>query len=195
VFLDGVTVRPVVSQGCRPVGSPFVVTRATGTHVDELGGVPALARLQECAAEADEDDRALMRGGLHLGIVVDEQKVDFDPGDFLVRDVLGTDPRSGSLAVGEEITVGQTVQFHVRDAASADDDLRELLAGIDASAALLFTGQGRGRQLFGTPDHDAGVVDDLLGPLPIAGAFCAAEIGPVGGRNFLHGFTASLALF
>jgi small ligand-binding sensory domain FIST len=83
----------------------------------------------------------------------------------------------------------------VRDAAAADEDLREMLSGVEAAATLLFTCNGRGRQLFGMPDHDAGVVDQLLGPLPIAGAFCAGEIGPVGGRNYLHGFTASIALF
>ena len=99
------------------------------------------------------------------------------------------------MVVGDEIAVGQTVQFHVRDAAAADEDLRELLSGIDASAVLLFTCNGRGQHLFGVPDHDAGVVEQLLGPLPVAGAFCAGEIGPIGGRNSLHGFTASLALF
>ena len=136
-----------------------------------------------------------MRAGLHLGLVVDEHKAEFERGDFLVRNVLGGDRESGALVVGDEIAVGQTVQFHVRDAAAADEDLRELLSGVDASAVLLFTCNGRGQHLFGVPDHDAGVVDQLLGPLPVAGAFCAGEIGPVGGRNFLHGFTASLALF
>jgi small ligand-binding sensory domain FIST len=136
-----------------------------------------------------------MRAGLHLGIVVDEHRVDFERGDFLVRNVLGGDSETGAIVVGDDIEVGQTVQFHVRDAAAADEDLREMLAGEEAQAALLFTCNGRGRRFFGEPDHDAGVVDQLLGPLPIAGAFCAGEIGPVGGRTFLHGFTASLALF
>ena len=195
VFLDGVDVRTVVSQGCRPVGSPYVITRGERNRVAELAGKPALERLQDCAATATEEDRMLMRAGLHLGVVVDEHKADFTRGDFLVRNVLGGEQDSGTLVVGDEISVGQTVQFHVRDAAAADEDLRELLSGVAASAALLFTCNGRGRQLFGVPDHDAGVLDQLLGPLPVAGAFCAGEIGPVGGRNFLHGFTASLALF
>jgi small ligand-binding sensory domain FIST len=195
VFLEGVAVRTVVSQGARPIGSPFVVTRADGDHIEELGGVPALTRLQECAEDAGEDDRALMRAGLQLGVVVDEHQADFGRGDFLVHGVLGADPRSGSLAVGDEIAVGQTVQFHVRDAAAADQDLRELLAGSDAAAALLFTCNRRGRELFGVPDHDAGLVDQMLGPLPIAGACCAGAIGPIGGRNLSHQFTASLALF
>jgi small ligand-binding sensory domain FIST len=137
----------------------------------------------------------LMRAGLHLGLVVDEHQAEFGRGDFLVRNVLGGDQESGAIVVGEEIAVGQTVQFHVRDAAAADEDLRELLSGVDAAAVLVFTCNGRGQHLFGVPDHDAGVVEQLLGPLPVAGAFCAGEIGPIGGRNSLHGFTASLALF
>ena len=136
-----------------------------------------------------------MRAGLHVGVVVDENRADFERGDFLVRNVLGGDQATGSVVVGGDIMVGQTVQFHVRDAAAADEDLREMLSGEEAAAALLFTCNGRGRQLFGVADHDAGLLDQLLGPLPVAGAFCAGEVGPVGGRNFLHGFTASIALF
>ena len=195
VFVAGHEIRTVVSQGCRPVGQPFVVTKGQGNRIEELAGLPAIDRVQECAAAAGADDRELMRAGLHLGLVVDEHRVDFGRGDFLVRNVLGGDPDTGAIVVGDEISVGQTVQFHVRDAAAADDDLREMLAGEAAAGALLFTCNGRGQRLFGVPDHDAAVVDQLLGPLPVAGAFCAGEIGPVGGRNFLHGFTASIALF
>jgi small ligand-binding sensory domain FIST len=195
VFVEGLAVRAVVSQGCRPVGAPYVITRGESNRIHELAGRRAVDRVQDTAAAASEDDRALMRAGLHLGIVVDEHRVDFDRGDFLVRNVLGGDPETGALVVGDEITVGQTVQFHVRDAIAADEDLREMLAGEDATAALLFTCNGRGIRFFGEPDHDAGVLDQLLGPLPVAGGFCAGEVGPVGGRSFLHGFTASLALF
>lgn len=195
VLLDGLPVRAVVSQGCRPVGSPYVITNGEGNRIGELAGRSAIDQVQDTAAAASEDDRALMRAGLHLGIVIDEHRVDFGRGDFLVRNVLGGDPDSGSIVVGDQISVGQTVQFHVRDAAAADEDLREMLAGEDAAAALLFTCNGRGVRFFGEPDHDAGVVDQLLGPLPLAGAFCAGEVGPIGGRTFLHGFTASLALF
>jgi small ligand-binding sensory domain FIST len=195
VFIDGVPVRTVVSQGCRPVGQPYVVTRGEGNRIDELAGRAAIERVQDTAAEASEEDRDLMRAGLHVGLVVDEHQADFERGDFLVRNVLGGDQATGAIVVGGDISVGQTVQFHVRDAAAADEDLREMLSGVEAAAALLFTCNGRGQQLFGMPDHDAGVVDQLLGPLPIAGAFCAGEIGPVGGRNYLHGFTASIALF
>jgi small ligand-binding sensory domain FIST len=195
VFLDGVDVRTVVSQGCRPIGQPFVVTNARGNFVIELGGRQALERLRELAEGLDDADQELVRRGLHLGVVVDEHKSAFARGDFLVRNIVGADQESGALAVGDQVAVGQTVQFHVRDADAADEDLRSLLADASAAAALVFTCNGRGRHLFRVPDHDASVVAELLGPIPAAGAFCAGEIGPVGGRNFLHGFTASLALF
>jgi small ligand-binding sensory domain FIST len=195
VFLDGVDVQPVVSQGCRPIGQPFVVTRAERNFVAELGGRPALERLRELAEGLDENDRELVRNGLHLGVVVDEHRSSFGRGDFLVRNIVGADRAMGALALGDQVAVGQTVQFQVRDASAADEDLRSLLADAAAVAALVFTCNGRGRHLFGVPDHDAGVVAELLGPIPAAGAFCAGEIGPIGGRNFLHGFTASLALF
>ena len=195
VFVDGVTVDTVVSQGCRPIGHPFTVTRAEGNLVAELGGQPALRRLEELAAGITDADRELVRHGLHVGLVVDEHQVEFGRGDFLIRNVLGADRDAGAIAVGDHVDVGQTLQFQVRDGAAADEDLRALLGAHHADAALLFTCNGRGRHLFGVPDHDSGVVDALLGPLPLAGAFCAGELGPIGGRNFLHGFTASLALF
>ena len=194
-----VAVRTVVSQGCRPVGSPFTVTKAERNLVFELGGRSALSRLEELVAAADERDRALLARGLHVGVVVDERNVDFDRGDFIVRPVLGADQSTGAVTVGDLVEVGQTLQFQVRDAEAADEDLTALLSssqdGRPVGGVLLFTCNGRGRHLFGYPDHDAALIDDRLGPLPLAGAFCAGEIGPVGGRNFLHGFTASLALF
>ena len=195
VLIEGATIRTVVSQGCRPIGKPYVVTSAERNFVLELGGKPALDRLQQCAAQASDADRERMRHGLHVGVVVDERKAEFTRGDFLVRNVMGVDEQTGAVAFGDQVSIGQTVQFHVRDAIAADEDLRQLLASASAEAALLFTCNGRGQRLFGVADHDAGIVDQFLGPLPIAGAFCAGEIGPVGPRNFLHGFTASLALF
>ena len=195
VLSGGVEIRTVVSQGCRPVGKPYVVTKSDRNFILELGGKPALQRLQETASAADEEERELMRRGLQIGCVVDETRLEFTRGDFLVRGVVGADQRSGALAVGDNVAVGRTVQFQVRDAGSADEDLRDLLTATEADAALLFTCNGRGQRLFGEADHDAGVVDQLLGPLPLAGCFCAGELGPVGQKNFLHGFTASLALF
>jgi len=189
-----VAVTTVVSQGCRPVGNPFVVTRAQENVVYELAGRPALERLQEVAGSLPDDDRELLGRFVHMGRVIDEHKVDFDRGDFLTRNVLGADTRAGALVVNDMVEVGSTAQFQVRDAASADDDLRHLMSDRSAEAALLFTCNGRGRQLFGRPDHDAGMVSESLGGAPMAGMFCAGELGPVGGRNFVHGFTASVVL-
>jgi small ligand-binding sensory domain FIST len=192
-------VRAVVSQGCRPVGSAFIVTDASGNVVRELAGKPALERLAEVADALPDEERQLLAQGLHVGLVVDEHRAEFQRGDFLVRNVIGASRENGSITVGTAVGVGRTLQFHVRDAVAADEDLRVLLAdrstGPPAGSALLFTCTGRGRRLFGVDSHDAVLVDELLGPLPVAGAFCAGELGPVGGHNYVHGFTASLALF
>jgi len=195
VCSEDVPVRAVVSQGCRPIGTPLTVTSADRNLVFELAGQPAMARLQELVEAASDAERDLMRNGLHLGVVVDEHKLDFSRGDFLVRNVLGADRNNGAIAVGDRVDVGTTVQFQVRDAGSADEDMRALVGAAHGDAALLFTCNGRGRRLFAEPHHDAGVVEELLGPVPLAGGFCAGEIGPIGGRNFLHSFTASVALF
>jgi len=195
-YLDvDLDVAAVVSQGCRPVGDPFVITKAEGNIVYELGGKPALERLQDVARMLDEPDRQLLAQGVHLGRVIDESKTTFGPGDFLVRNVLGGDPSNGAIAVGDLVDVGSTAQFQVRDAASADGDLRHLLDGRSADGALLFTCNGRGTRLFGRPDHDAEVVAEGVRGGAVAGMFCAGELGPVGRTNFLHGFSASVVLF
>lgn len=195
-----VQIQPVVSQGCRPIGRPLVVTSAQQNVIRELGGRPALEQLSEIYASLEADDQALVQQGLHLGRVVNEYQDHFAAGDFLVRNCLGVDRQSGAIAVGDFFRVGQTVQFHVRDAATADHDLRTLLAAArdaagPAAGALLFTCNGRGTRMFGQPHHDVSVVAEVLGEVPLAGFFAQGEIGPVGGKNFVHGFTASLALF
>jgi len=200
--LPGAQVHPLVAQGCRPVGDPYTVTRADGNLIFELGGRPPLARLQELAAALPDREQELLAQGAHVGIVINEYQAEPRQGDFLVRGIVGADPGSGAIAVGEEVEVGQTVQFHVRDAHSADEDLRRILereaatlGGRRVAGALLFTCTGRGSRLFAEPDHDAGLVAKMLGEVPIAGFFCDGELGPVGGQNFLHTFTASIALF
>ena len=195
-FLDrSVTVETVVSQGCRPVGQPFIVTRSERNALYELGGRPALDRLMEMIEALSPDERALAAKGLHCGIVVDEHKADFERGDFLIRGVVGADRDSKAVVVGDAVPIGSTVQFQVRDAATAAEDLAGLLVGRVAAGALVFTCNGRGRAMFGDPHHDAAIVQDVIGPVPAAGMFCAGELGPVGGRNVVHGFTASVALF
>ena len=190
----GVEVATVVSQGCRPVGHPFVVTRAEQNIIYELAGRPAVERLQEVAAALPDDDRELLAELVQIGRVIDESKLDFGPGDFLVRPVVGADPNSGALRVGDVVDVGSTAQFQVRDATSADLDLRRMVGGRTAEAALVFTCNGRGTNLFPEPNHDASVVSESLEGAPVAGMFCAGELGPIGHRNFMHGFTASVVL-
>lgn len=195
LLASGADVNTVVSQGCRPIGRPYVVTRGERNLIHELGGRPALERLQEIVGGLNETERALVQRGLHIGIVVNQQKVDFDRGDFLVRGVLGIERESRGLAVGDIVETGTLVQFHVRDATTAGEDLTRLMAGRQADGALLFTCNGRGRRLFGIENHDASLVSGAIAPAPLAGMFCAGEIGPVGPRSYLHGFTASVALF
>jgi small ligand-binding sensory domain FIST len=195
--LPGVRIKALVSQGCRPIGNAYTVTRAGGNVIHELGGRAPLHRLQELMETLPPEDRDLVGRGLHVGRVIDEYKADMGRGDFLIRGVVGVDPQTGALAVGDTIEVGETIQFHVRDAATADEDLRTLLErdAEPAAGALLFTCNGRGSRLFSVPDHDASLVWEKLGGSPLSGFNCAGEIGPIGGKNFLHGFTASIALF
>ncbi len=193
--------RSIVSQGCRPVGQHMVITGAEDNVILELGGRPPLEQLQQLWQGLAPEEQNLLRQGLHIGRVINEYGGDFQRGDFLVRNVLGMDRDSGALAITERVRVGQTVQFHVRDAATADEDLHALLQ-LDMSAhdkrpaaALVFSCNGRGRRLFDRPDHDAVAVRTEAGAVPLAGFFAQGELGPVGGQNFLHGFTASVALF
>ena len=202
VHLPRAEVHPLVAQGCRPVGTAYIVTGAEGNLILELGGRPPLVRLREIAEALPRRDQELLAQGILLGVVIDEYRAEPGQGDFLIRGVVGADPDSGAIAVGDEIQVGQTVQFHVRDAASADEDLRRALeresaalGGRRPGGALLFTCNGRGSRMFAEPHHDAGLIATMLGDIPMAGFFCAGELGPVGGQNFLHTFTASIALF
>jgi small ligand-binding sensory domain FIST len=192
----GVDLTTVVSQGCRPFGQPLVVTKAEGNIIFELAGKPALERLvtQAHLELTSADVKLLESGGLHLGRVIDEQRETFSRGDFLIRNVLGADRRNGAVAIGDHVPVGTTVQFHLRDAATADEDLRCMLEGRQADGALLFTCNGRGTHLFEERDHDVGALAAQLGPVPVAGYFAAGELGPVGARNFVHGLTASVTL-
>jgi small ligand-binding sensory domain FIST len=192
----GVEVEAVVSQGCRPFGDPLVVTKAEHNVIIEVAGRPALERLvaQAHRSLSEQEVSLLEMGGLHVGRVIDEHREHFERGDFLVRNVIGADRELGALAVSDVVPVGTTVQFHLRDAHTADEDLHLMLDGRQADGALVFTCNGRGMRMFEEPHHDVGVLADRLGPLPTAGFFAAGEIGPVGGRNFLHGFTASVAL-
>jgi small ligand-binding sensory domain FIST len=196
-----VRLRTVVSQGCRPIGRPFVVTKAERNIIFELGGKPAFGQLREIFEALPTSEQRLVQRALHVGRVVSEYKDRFEQGDFLVRNVIGIDANSGAIAIGDYLRAGQTVQFHIRDEAAADAELKQLLASArdiapaPPAGALLFTCNGRGTRMFSQPHHDAEAVASALGPIPLAGFFAQGEIGPIGHHNFMHGFTASLALF
>lgn len=191
-----VRVRTLVSQGCRPVGRAATITRADRNILFELGGRRALDVFAELWSRADPQTRLLLQTGPQIGRVIDEYKTDFERGDFLVRPLAGADRENGSIVVSDVLEIGETVQFHVRDPDAADEDLRTLLATMPftAQGVLMFSCNGRGTNLFYEPGHDAAAVQKVLN-VPCAGFFCGGEIGPVGGRNFLHGMTASMAVF
>ena len=199
-ILTGGGMTTVVSQGCRPVGKTYAVTRAERNVLYEIGGVPAMTRIEELFAEATEREQLLIRRGLHVGSAITETKPELGRGDFLVRNVLGVDRESGAISISDLVEVGRTVQFQVRDAESAREDLRVVLERerttrpAAVAGALLFSCNGRGSALFGQPDHDVNAVRRAYGDVPVAGFFAAGEIGPVAGKNFLHGFTASILL-
>ncbi len=187
---------PLVSQGCRPIGSPLTVTKSMDNVLYELAGQPALDVVLRLVEDLGVQDRALAELGLHCGIVVNESKLEFERGDFLIRGVLGASREHRAVVIGDNAPIGTTVQFQVRDAATAGEDLEFLLLAQPepTDGALLFTCNGRGEAMFGTSHHDAEIVDrDVIGGL--AGMFCAGEIGPIGNRNVVHGFTASIARF
>ncbi len=202
VGLAGIDVLPCVSQGAAPLGPELTVTAGQGNVIDELAGRPALETLQRVVAQLAGREQALIAGGVLIGIVVDANKVEYEQGDFLVRGIAGADPASGRVVVAADVHEGQVIRLHARDARSADEDLRrQLRLRADAlseegpAGALLFSCNGRGAAMFGACDHDAVAVDEALAGAPAAGFFAAGEIGPVGARSFLHGFTATVAVF
>ena len=196
----GVQVDALVSQGCRPIGEPWSITGAERNYVITLGSRPAFEVLQETYQALPNHEKENAQGNIFVGLAMSEYVDEFKTGDFLIRNLLGGDPKHGVIAIGALPRVGQTLQFQLRDAKSADLELRHLTeqrrdAQRAPFASLLFACNGRGRQLFRSPNHDAALLTEALGAHPSAGFFCNGEIGPVGGRNFVHGYTASAALF
>ena len=198
-----IAVDTVVSQGCRPVGRPYVITKAEDNIIWQLGGRQSLAVLHEVLSSLSPEDRELaQKGSVFVGLVINEMRSAFGSGDFLIRNIIGIDPNLGAIAVAEPVQVGQTLQFHLRDATTSRQELRRLLQQIGQSpkvfppaGCLLFNCTGRGRSLYGIAHHDVKTIQTVSGKLPIGGFFCNGEIGPIGGTNFLHGYTASLGLF
>jgi len=203
VALSGnLRVDTVVAQGCRPIGEPMRITRCEGNRLLELDGRPPMEVLQGLYERAGERDRRLFRNSLFLGVVMDELQERHRIGDFLIRNLTGIERDTGTLAVGALLREHQTVQFHLRDAQTAGEDLRAMLSQYlsdadpaQAEGALLFQCSGRGSYLYGRPDHDTDLFREHLGPVPMGGFFCAGEIGQVSGSSYLHGYTSSFGIF
>lgn len=190
----------IVSQGCRPIGESFVITKAEDNVLFELAGKPALEVTREILEKLSPKDKALSESSLFVGLVMNENQASFKRGDFLIRNITGFDPDSGALVVGASLKVGHTMQFQLRDAETSEEDLKTLLQRseklcVNAPAgAILVSCCGRGRNLYGKPDHDVRMIQSARGPLPLAGFFANGEIGPIGTKNYVHGYTSSLVI-
>ena len=204
VALTGnVALETVIAQGCRPIGRPMVVTKAEEHIVWELGGRQALEVLREVFVGLSPMEQELAQRSVFVGMVINEMKPAFGSGDFLIRNLVGIDPPSGAIAVADAVQIGQTLQFHLRDPNASREELRRLLfqrttnpPHASPAGALLFNCLGRGKAFYGTPQQDLKTIRSLFGAgVSVGGLFCNGEIGPVGGTNFLHGYTASLGLF
>jgi small ligand-binding sensory domain FIST len=193
----GVDVETLVSQGCRPYGDALTVTRSDGNIIYEVAGVPAIECLvgQITRHLGTAEVAGIESTGLFVGRVVDARIGDPRPSDYLVRSVVGVDRASGALAVDDRVPLGSTIRFHRRDAETADHQLAQMLVGRRADAGMMFTCHGRGTRLFDDAHHDARALADAVGPVPVGGLFAGGEFGPVGGHNFVHQFTTSVALF
>lgn len=198
----GVELHPVVSQGCRPVGRPHVITKTDGNVLVGLGGKPAARVLHKTMSEVSEAESELLRNGPALGLAVDPLKSTFERGDFLLRGILGHRPEDDGLAIADtSLRVGMTVQFLVRDTETAGEDLTALMKASaeghkdSAAGALIFSCNGRGPKIFGRENHDISCIQAAFDePIPAAGFFAMGEVGPIGNQNFLHGFTASVGI-
>jgi small ligand-binding sensory domain FIST len=190
-----------VAQGCAPIGEPYVITRAEGNIVHQIAGRPALEVLQSAMRTVENAEERIPRAGLFAGLAMDPAKSPLERGDFLVRNLVGIDPRSGAVAVAERVRAGQTIQFQLRDARASREDLQAAVAALEARLAgrrpvfgCYFNCAGRGRGLYGESDHDVTVIREALGEFPLAGFFGNGELAPVGRRNFFHTYTGVLLL-
>ncbi len=198
--VKGMKIRTIVSQGCKPVGEPFTITRAEENLVYTMGSRPAYQVLSETFNGLSDDEKERARGNLFAGLAASEYVADLKRGDFLVRNLLGADPQTGAVAIGAHARTGQTLQYQLRDRITAHADLVDLAENQTEGdgkpfAALVFSCNGRGQNFFGVPNHDALTLTETFGPLASAGFFCNGEIGPIGNASYLHGYTASVALF
>ncbi|WP_071515116.1 FIST N-terminal domain-containing protein [Geitlerinema sp. PCC 9228] len=213
VALSGeIQVDTIVAQGCRPIGPVYRVTEGERNILlglepvsgDAAGGSQVqtpLEALRELVQSLDERDRELAQNSLFVGVVRDEFKSDLQHGDFLIRNLLGIDPKQGAMALGDRIRVGQRIQFHLRDAQTSAEDLEMLLEQYKLRdrnppvGALMFACLGRGSNLYKQPNFDSSLFFQYAGAMPLGGFFCNGEIGPVGEGTFLHGYTSVFGIF
>jgi small ligand-binding sensory domain FIST len=199
IHFPSLVLQGIVSQGCQPIGEPYTITQVDKDVVLGVGGRRAYDVLVETYENLPEDDQKVAKGNIMAGLAASEYRDDFQRGDFLVRNIIGGDPKTGALKIGALPRVGQTIQFQLREKDAADEDLRvrsealRVREGVPL-AMLCFSCGGRGQGLFGVPNHDAGILQDTFGRVPMAGFFCNGEFGPVAGVNFLHGYTAAVAV-
>jgi len=190
-----------VSQGCRSIGEPYTITRAEQNVLYELAGEPALKVLQKVVSALPEKDQILAKHSLFVGLLMDEKSHHPSRGDFLIRNIMGAQRDSGALGIGSLLRIGQTLQFQLRDAETSREDLTHLLEKMKniprdkKEGALLVSCCGRGQDLYGEPHHDSRLIQTMRGPLPVTGFFANGEFGPIHQKNFIHGFTSSLAVF
>lgn len=201
--LEGaVTIEPLVSQGCRPVGSPWTITQAENNIIHEIGNRPILEVLRDTLEGMSQQEQKQARGNIFIGLVLDEYKPSFGTGDFLVRNLAAIDPKTGAVAIATPLRVGQNLQFQIRDANTASIDFEQLLkakavelGNREIYGTCLCDCIGRGCSLYGVPDHDVSVIHDIFPGLPVTGLFCNGEFGRTHNRTLLHGYAASLGLF
>ncbi len=210
VALSGpVVLDTIVAQGCRPIGPVYRVDKAERNILlalddpeDGDSSRPPLELLQTMFETLSDGDRKLAQSSLFIGIAQDSFKLSFDPGDFLIRTLLGVDPKVGAIAVGDRLRPGQRVRFHLRDARTSAADLEHLLQNYQRQSlgrpsptgALMFSCMGRGEGLYDQVNFDSGLFAQYLPEIPLGGFFCGGEIGPVGQTTFLHGFTSVFAI-
>ena len=190
----------IVSQGCRPIGRALKVTNADRNMIFSLEGETPLVYLQHLIEQLPADDKALLNNGLFIGRAISPDEETLGRGDFLIRGVMGIHQESEAIVVGDNIEVGETIQFHLRDASTAKEDLEMMLTSRNCFTTHQVVGyyfpvMGRGTRLYDHPNGDVETIQGILGNINLAGFFCAGEIGPIGGKNFLHGHTASMVLF
>lgn len=201
--LEGaVTIEPLVSQGCRPVGSPWTITQAEANVIHKIGNRPILEVLRDTLEGMSQKEQQKARGNIFIGLVLDEYKASFSAGDFLVRNLAAIDPKTGAVAIATPLRIGQNLQFQIRDANTASSDFEQHLkdkaaelAGRTIYGSCLCDCIGRGTSLYGVPDHDVGIIHEIYPDLPIIGLFCNGEFGPSKNHTLLHGYAASFGLF